>query len=134
METFELYVKNTSNCPGMALRVFERLGPEWTGESVLIPFGPEDDARPLEVVGWTDLYTGQPCEVHVAKVAHGSQEGWLVWGGNSGVRVLDPEAEPVPGVNDHLPRGYGRPLVWIEDPSDLPAEVRDVVEAPTQEA
>jgi len=140
-ETFELYVKNTSNCEGLPLQVFERLGPEWTGDSLTLPFG--TDGEPLEVVGWTDLFTGRPCPMHVALVRWlphkrpdisggppGPIEGYLVWGGNSGVRILDEGAEPTPGMDDHLPPGYGRPLVWVdlEDVEDLPAGVRAVVE------
>jgi len=134
----ELYVKNTSNCEGLPLQNFTELSPTWTGERVIIPFGPE--MRRLEVVGWTDLFTGRPCPVHVARVrwlpherpdiSGGPAEpleGVLVWGGNSGVRVLDDEVEPVEGVNDHLPPGWGRPVVWIEDATDLPLEVRDVL-------
>ena len=118
---------------------FQRLSPEWSGEGVLIPFGP--DQLPLETVGWTDLFTGRPCPVHVLRarwlphrhleISGGPdrpREGFLVYGGNSGVRVLDDKAEPTPGLDEHLPRGWGRPLVWIEDIADLPAEVRQVVE------
>jgi hypothetical protein len=136
-ETFQLYVKPTSNCGGLPLQTFERLGPEWSGDSLRLPFGEGAEARPLEVVGWTDLYTGVPCDVHVARVRWFSQrhpdilaedeEGYLVWGGNSGVRVMDLEAKPTPGLDDHLPPGYGRPIVWVEDVDDLPEEVRAVV-------
>lgn len=142
-ETFQLYVKNTSNCEGLPLQVFERLGPEWTGDSVTITFYDEDDnARRLEVVGWTDLYTGQACPVHVGHVRwlpHTNpdisggpwrpQEGYMVWGGNSGVRALDPEAEAEAGA-EHLPPGHGYPIVWValEDLPDLPQhEVRDII-------
>ena len=59
-------------------------------------------------------------------------EGYLVWGGNSGVRILDEEATLMPGVDDHLPRGYGRPIIWVEDVGDLPPEVREVVERPLE--
>ena len=141
-ETFQLYVKPTSNCEGLPLQTFERLSPEWSGERVTLSIGEEGDARPLEVVGWTDLFTGRPCEVHVARVRWlpherpdisagptEPQEGYLVWGGNSGVRILDDEAEPTPGVDDHLPPGHGSPIVWValEDVADLTLEVRDAV-------
>ena len=142
----QLYVKSTSNCEGLPLQTFEELSPIWSGESLLLPFGdPAEGERQIcEVVGWTDLFGGRPCAVHVAKVRWFPQptqaarkvlsgppepiEGWLVWGGNSGVRILDDEVEPIPGLDDHLvARGYGRPIVWVEDADDLPAEVRAVV-------
>jgi len=53
-----------------------------------------------------------------------------MWGGNSGVRILGDDAEPISGVDNHLPSGYSRPLVWValEDMDDLLAEVREVAE------
>ena len=134
----QLYIKNTSNCEGLPLQNFQELSPTWTGEGMTIPFGPE--MRRLEVVGWTDLFGGRPCPVHVARVRWmphqrpdisggptEPQEGILVWGGNSGVRVLDDEAEVVEGVDDHLPPGWGRPMLWIKAEADLPFAVRDVL-------
>jgi hypothetical protein len=140
--TFQLYVKNTSNCEGLPLQSFERLSEKYINDSVVIPFG-EDERRILEVVGWTDLYFGQACQVHIARVRwlphkrpdiSGGPDvaitGFMVWGGNSGVRILDPGAEPIEGVDDHLPRGCGRPLIWIEDLTDLPDAVQKVVTIP----
>jgi hypothetical protein len=142
-ETFQIYVKSTSNCEGLPLQSFERLGPEWTGESLRLPFGEGEEIQTLEVVGWTDLHLGSPCPVHVARVrwlphdrpdiSSGpaeAQEGYLVWGGNSGVRILHDDAEPTPGVDDHLPPGYGRPIVWValENVGDFPADVQNTLE------
>jgi len=138
-----IYVKNTSNSEGMPLQSFERLSPEWTGDSVVLPFGPDGEA--LEMAGWTDLFGGRPCAVHVVKARWLPHErpdisggptspttGYLVYGGNSGVRILSDDVEPTPGVDDHLPRGYGRPIVWVDldNVADLPANVRQVVETP----
>ncbi len=127
-DQFQIYIKATSNCPdGMPLQTFERLGPEWTGESLILPFGPEGEY--LEVVGWTDLFFGSPCAVHVARVRHvpSGAEGYLVWGGNSGIRILDEDAPGLPGIDDHLPPGWGRPIVWVEDLGDFPPEVQAVI-------
>jgi len=133
----QLYVKATSNYPdGMTLTDFEELGPIWRGESIVIPFG--EERRVLTVVGWTDLFMGRPCEVYVVKARNiprdiqGKQvgepiTGFLVYGGNSGVRVLDDERDPQE-FDAHLPRGFGAPIVWVEDVADLPADVRAVVE------
>lgn len=141
METMQLYCKDCSNCPGgLPLQTFELLGPSWSGACIPIPFGdpPAGPVKVLEVIGWTDLFTGRPAPVHAAHVrwlpagspvSDGPDRpllGYLVWGGNSGVRILDPEAEPEPGA-EHLPPGYGRPLVWIADPADLPGEVLAVI-------
>ena len=122
----ELYVKNTSNCDGMPLTSFKVLSPSWHGESMRLPFGSE---RTLyEVVGWDDLFGGQACEIHCTKVESQGSTGFLVHGGNSGVRILDENAVPMAGVDDHLPRGWGRPIIWIEDATDLPEAVRSLVE------
>ena len=145
-ETFQLYVKNTSNCEGLPLQTFELLGPTWSGDKIELPFGEPPDVKRCDVVGWTDLFMGQPCPVNVAGVnwlpsnvpaitggPAAPTLGLLVWGGNSGVRILDDQAEPTPGIDDHLPRGFGRPIIWIEDPADLPEEVRRVVMTPKVE-
>lgn len=129
-EIITIYCKATSNYPdGWDLHTFEILSPIWKGERLLLPFGPKGEERILEVVGWTDLFFGSPCPVRVARARsiETGEEAYLVWGGNSGVRVLDPEAKPIPWVDEHLPRGWGMPIIWVEDAADLPEEVRAVV-------
>ncbi len=144
MSELQLYVKPTSNYPpGMDPTSFERLGAEWTGESLALTF--------FEVIGWGELVGDcYPCPVHVVKArclpgdreqyevyaggllhrspaqvsTTGYLTGLLVYGGNSGIRILDPTGEPKPG---DLPPGRGLPLLWIEDAGDLPADVRAVV-------
>jgi len=129
MATLQIYCKATSNYPpGLGLQNFEALGQEWTGEKVLLPFREGEETRLLTVVGWTDLFLGRACAVHVRKVRTADgMEGYLVYGGNSGVRVLDADAEPEEW-EAHLPPGWGMPLIWMEDRADLPAEVREIVE------
>jgi len=121
------YVKSTSNCESLNLQTIKRLSPEWTGNSLTLPFGEGATMRRLEVVGWTDLFGGQPCAIHAAQVRWLGQDGFLIWGGNSGVRILDDEATPIEGIDDHLPAGYGRPVIWVEDVADLPVDVQAVV-------
>jgi len=130
-EKYQLYVKDTSNCGGLPLTSFERLGPVWSGESLMLPFGVRTETRMLEVVGWSDLFFGSPAPVHVFKTRLDNQVGYLVYGGNSGVRVLNDETEPVEGIDSHLPPGWGQPVIWIEDVADLPCEVAAVIEPQT---
>ena len=79
MNEFQLYVKSTSNCPeGLELQTIERLSPEWTGDSLTLPFGEGATMRRLAVVGWTDLFGGRPCAVHAAQVRWHGQDGYLV--------------------------------------------------------
>lgn len=123
MKEMQIYCKNTSNCQGMPLTSFEILSEEWSGDSLILPFGEEGEKK-CKVEGWTDLVTsnpypdvvrGCPDTVRCAKVRQGENIGFLVWGGNSGVRIG--------GRN-----GWGQPVVWIKDESDLPAKVRKVVQ------
>ena len=129
-DTLQLYVKMCNNVPyGMPLTTFALLSPVWTGERLSLPFGPEQQVR--AVVGWTDLFFGSPCNVNVARVhapggpigqlidneAQGDKEGYLVYGGNQGVRIYQ-----------HAPEdGYGQPIVWVEDLADLPPDVQAIV-------
>lgn len=107
---------------------FELLSPIWEGDSVPIPFGDEVDRDYLTVIGWTDLSMGQPCKVNIARVQNGFVEGFLIWGGNSGLRVLDDRRKPE-SWEAHLPAGWGMPIIWVDDHEDLPDEVRAVVVA-----
>jgi hypothetical protein len=40
--------------------------------------------------------------------------GFLVWGGDWGIRVLDDSVFPDPG-EERLPPGWGMPIVWVGD-------------------
>lgn len=122
MATIEIYVKDTSNVRGgMPLTSFEVVPPEWQGESLMLPFGEQRERRKVE--GWTDLITanpypdvvrGCPTTIHVVRARSGGDVGYLVYGGNSGVRIG--------GRN-----GWGRPILWVEDENDLPATVREAL-------
>lgn len=138
MKRFQIYVKPTSNCEGFPLHSFKMLSPEWYGNRVKLPFG--KDRKVCSVVGWTDLFGGGPHTIRVVKVVYfppvipgqnseglEPQKGYLVYGGNSGVRVLDSSIASIEGVNDHLPRGWGAPFIWVTDISDFPKEVQRVI-------
>lgn len=147
-ETFQLCVKGTTDCEGMSLQTFGRLGPEWEGESLLVsflfcpPFGGTPSLRALKVVGATDSLTERPCTVHVARVRWMpddyasewpdgplvAQEGYLVYGGDGGVRILS-SAAAISDADAYSPPSIGRPVVWVEDVSNLPSDVQDVVMA-----
>lgn len=135
----QIYVKSTSNCPqGLSLVSFEELSDTWTGESLRIPFETEEGKfRKHLVVGWTDLFFGSACSVSVTKVEINDDIGYLIHGGNSGLRVLDKKASReadkenefygIPKFDSHLPEGYGVPIIWIENERDLPREVLKIV-------
>jgi hypothetical protein len=146
MATLQLYVKNTSNCAGLPLQTFDLVGPTWSGDCVTIPFvaeggddgagdGADETLVECAVTGWTDLFGGRPCAVQVAWArrlpqptpaaeavagwpAGQSQTGILVWGGNSGIRVTGPGA---------YEDGFGMPIMWLEDETLLPDEVRGAI-------
>ena len=139
-------MKNTSNCDGLPLQTFERLGAEWRGDTIEIPFvapggddeigdGDDETIVMCEVTGWTDLFNGRPCPVHAAWVRRLPQPtpaaeelmGWpdwqsttgiLIWGGNSGIRVTGPGA---------YEEGYGMPIMWLQDAGLLPEDVRAAI-------
>lgn len=78
-----------------------------------------------DVVGWSDFYGGGPCTVNVAYATNGKRNGYLVWGGNLGLRA-------VPWHLGHADRSLGdvlQPLsiLWIDDVSVLPMEVQAAV-------
>ena len=125
MTQLNLYVKSTSSCLGMALETFNVTpGKTWTGDKLKMWFGTHDNRRECEVIGWTDLFFGSACKVRVVKTTWQNERvgiahtGYLVYGGNSGVRISDPE---------HGERGMA--CVWVDasDAGDLPAEVLEVV-------
>lgn len=134
MKPLEIYVKSNSNCEGLPLQSYEPLGAPWTGESILIPFGPE--RKPLEVVGICSLIGRPVCPIHAVKVRATAKQsatgepvdGVLLYGGDFGVRVLDEDGDPLYEDYPETLKGYGLPFVWVDDPNDLPAEVRAVIE------
>lgn len=128
LETFELYVKNTSNSQGAPLASFERLSPRYTTDEVKVHFdfaGHSQKSRYSQwclVVGWTDLYFGTACPVHICWVRNSGQVGVLVYGGNSGVRIYTDRRNP----STH----QGQPWVWIDEKTaqkDLPSEVLAII-------
>lgn len=124
----QIYVKQTSNYPaGMPLIDVTVLSEIWVGESLMLAMG-KNGEHTRKVVGWTDLCSGRQCPVSVARFQWEGKEGYLIWGGNSGLRVLDEEHEPEEW-EAHLPRGYGRPIFWVAlgDERDLPSEVMEVI-------
>ena len=126
-ETFELYVKRTSNCDGAPLTFFKRLSPMYKANRVRVRFDLEHGKHAwYPVVGWTDLYGGSATQTYICWVENSGQVGVLVYGGNSGVRVLDRSVKPIPGINEHLPRGFGQPWIWLAGATasqDLPEQV-----------
>jgi hypothetical protein len=64
---------------------------------------PQPTAAAEAVAGWPDWQ---------------SKTGILVWGGNSGIRVTGPGAYEA---------GFGMPIMWLEDATLLPDEVRGAI-------
>ena len=114
---------------GRFLPAFEVLGAEWVGKSVHIPFG-VDRKRSLDVVGWSDRAGGQAVSVHVVKASADGRVGYLVYGGDGGVRIIDQEADADPEPAERFTRGRLAPLVWVANGQDLPPAVQEVVEHP----
>ena len=114
---------------GRSLPAFEVLGAEWVGQSVRVPFG-ADRKRSFDIVGWSERAGGQAVSVHVVKVSADGRVGFLVYGGDGGVRIVDqaPDTGPEPG--ERLAGGHAAPLVWVSKIEDLPVAVQEVVAHP----
>lgn len=130
MSTLCLYVKPTAKQPGTRLISVTRLGPQWTGRRLRLRDPQRLGLREADVIGWSDFYAGSACDVHVVRASDGEHSGWLVWGGTLGLRAVPAEIQDEEAVR----RGEwdARPLLWVEDPSLFPDDVRAVVLAETR--
>ena len=117
------YVKANSNCEGLPLTSLEELlGGAWMPDSIwegkpLICTG--EDLKPRQVVGWSSLSGGSPCNVKAFIREDGVQIALL--GGDWGVRILatDDDEWESPFGEDHLPPGWGTPILTVEDFDDI---------------
>lgn len=99
-------------------------GKRWSGERLTLTGHAELGLEGPDLIGWSDFYGGGPSKIHVAYASSGSRAGFLVWGGNLGLRVLPAGASFAPGARDDLP---ALPLLWLPDPGHLPAQVRAAI-------
>lgn len=118
-----------SSDKGRFLPAFEVLGAEWVGRDIQIPFG-ADRKRAFDVAGWSDHVGGYAVSVHVVKAGADGRVGYLVYGGDGGVRILDQTAGADPEPTERFAEGRAAPLVWVVNGQDLPAAVQEVVERP----
>lgn len=111
-----------------------RLGPQWTGRRLRLRDPQRLGLREADVIGWSDFYAGSACDVHVVRATDGEHSGWLVWGGTLGLRAVPAEVNDVEAVRGG--EWDARPLLWVEDPTVFPEDVRAVVagEAPSEAA
>lgn len=106
-------------------------GPRWTGDRLSLRRPSELGLAHGDLVGWSDFYGGGPCQVNVACASDGVESGYLVWGGTLGLRVVPEHLVEVDRqLGDVL---ESRSVLWIKDPEDLPAEVRQVVEVASED-
>lgn len=124
MASFCLFVK-PSGGSGTLLLSLTQLGPVWSGPRLAL----RDPARlglaHGDVVGWSDFYAGCACDVKVARATDGTREGWLIWGGTLGVRILPSEA----AADEAVAGGHAEeaPVLWVDDLEVLPRDVAEVV-------
>lgn len=120
----QFYVKPTSNCEGLPLTTLSQLfGGEWSAErfradSILLKTG--EDLTPRFVVGWTDLYGGIPCQLAAyERIGDEDLPAVALVGGNSGLRIMANMDEGAVDPDDHLPPGWGAPVLLVEDFDDI---------------
>lgn len=102
-----------------------RLGPQWTGRRLRLRDPGRVGLSEADIIGWSDFYAGSACDVHVVRATDGERSGWLVWGGTLGLRAVPAELDDVETVR--VGAWDARPLLWVEDPSLFPEDVRAVV-------
>jgi hypothetical protein len=120
------YVKNTSNCEGLELgwdaniAISEDLG-EHTAAEVKCGEPETKNWKRRRVVGWSDLFFGTPVRIHAYRATANGANGILVCGGNSGIRILAATNDPDSRTehDEHLPKGWGMPVLWLEQAADL---------------
>ena len=129
MVTLCLYVKPTASRPGTRLMSVTRLGPQWTGRRLRLSRPDRVGLRESDLIGWSDFYAGSACDVHVARATDGEHSGWLVWGGTLGLRSVPPDLADGDVEGLRQGRWDAHPVLWLDDASMLPEDVRAVVEA-----
>lgn len=119
----KVVVKRNANCGEMPEMEFVRLDIENFGPELIYNLD-TPDGRPLrtfKVIGL--IAEGSRCDVHSVRARdQNGREGILVYGGDGGVRILDDRVERKPG-EEHLPKGYGFPILWRDALDGLSTEV-----------
>lgn len=125
----KIAVKKSMNCEGMPETEFLELGPKISGRELvyhLDNFNPEKE-RVFRIVGWKAEGGETPYEVTSVRAQDRlGRPGTLIYGGDGGVRILDENAERK-GEEDERLRGYGFPIIWIEDGKGLPHEILEIL-------
>ena len=127
MSTFCLYVKTSVHNRGTPVLSITRTGPEWSGKRLRMVDADGLGLAHGDLLGWSDFYGGTVCDVHVANASDGQHEGWLVWGGNLGLRSVPDDFEDLARLRSSA--WDALPLLWVNDLRHFPAEVASVVAA-----
>ena len=125
----KISVKKSINCEGMPETEFIELGPKISGGELVYHLDNSDPERErvFRIVGWTAEDGGTLYEVTSVRAQDQlGRPGTLIYGGDGGVRILDENAERTGEENKNL-RGYGFPVIWIEDGKGLPHEVLKIL-------
>lgn len=125
MSTICLYVKGSAHNAGTPVMTVTRQGPEWTGPRLRLLDASELGLRCAEIVGWSDFYGGGACDVHVARASDGRRDGWLVWGGNLGLRSVPAGCDDLRVLRTTAWDAF--PLLWVESLAHFPPDVARAV-------
>lgn len=131
MSTFCLYVKASVHNRGTPVLSITRSGPTWSGTRLRLVDAARLGLAHGDLLGWSDFYGGTVCDVHVANASEGQHEGWLVWGGNLGLRSVPAGFEDVGMLRSSV--WDGLPLLWVNELRHFPPEVVAAVTVPRRD-
>jgi hypothetical protein len=126
----KISVKKSMNCDEMPETEFIELGPKISGKELVYHLDNSDPKkeRVFRIVGRAATEGSEtPYEVTSVRAQDRlGRPGILIYGGDGGVRILDENAERKGEEDEHL-RGYGFPIIWIEDGKGLPHGILEIL-------
>jgi len=122
----DVWVAQGKNYPREVEKHFTLLSPVYAEEGIELSL-----KQGIREVVSVDDRLGTTNNVQVARACNEiGEEGFLIWGGLEGVRVLDESAQEVTG----LPRGVGHAFLWLEHIEAFPRGLWPMLRADRQES
>lgn len=117
MATLMFEVEENPNCEGMPQLIFNTL----TSGRRITHIRTSKSGKDMtfhRITGWCSEGGGSPCEAWAVRIIEsGSGEGLLIYGGDWGVRFMDPKAEGPWDINS--PNQWGETYLILLEDSDV---------------